>query len=329
MSYEPAFTSEPHEAEPSEVAAEFLDACRPKLNVLETLRLQKLRVFEFRKKIAVPIGATVTPLLGFVDYWLLLLQRGNDDSAAGVSLMFVVGLWAWVSHPKRQYARAYKKDILPEIARLFGNFTYDMKGKIPMAHMEPSKIVPKHIAYKSEDFFKGTYKSVDIKFSEIELTQQSGKKTKTVFKGLAILLTQGTRRFHGHTILVRDQGKIGAWFKKQTSGLQRAGLLNPEFERLFDVFTTDQVEARYLIDPLIIENLKTLYREYSGDKMMVAFYEGHVLILIGSNKNHFEPASIYTPATSEGSLMAMKREIAQILSIIDRLSLYDPRKARE
>ena len=308
--------------------AAFLEKCRPKLRELEETRLEKLGVYAFRKKIAWPIAAVLTPIFGFIDYWLLMLQRGSDDGAAGLSILVLGGLWAWVSAPKRQYARAYKKDILPDIARLFGNFDYDVKGKIPMEAMKPSKVVPKHTSYKSEDHFTGSYKGVSIDFSEIDLKKKSGKRTVTVFKGLAILLTSGTRKFHGHTILTKDQGKIGGWFKKQTSNMARADLVDPEFERLFDVFTTDQVEARYLIDPLIVENLKALYTDYSGDKMMGAFYDDHFLILIGSKVNHFEPASIETPATDAESLLAMKHEIAQILSIVDRLSLYDPKTAR-
>ncbi len=308
--------------------ASFLDQCRPKLQKLESIRLQKLRVFERRKKIAVPIAAVLTPVFGFIDYWLLLLQRGNDDSAAGLTIVGLGLLWGWVTQPKRQYARAYKTEILPKIASLFGNFTYEVKGKIPMEVMEPSKIVPSHTDYKSEDYFVGEYKSVGIKFSEIKLTQKSGKRTKTVFKGLAILLTHGTRKFFGHTILTKDQGAVGAWLKKQTTNLQRADLVDPEFEHLFDVFTNDQVEARYLIDPLIVENLKALYREYNGNKMMASFYDDQFLVLIGSDVNHFEPAAIQTPATDEDSLLAMKREIAQIMSIVDRLSLFDPRNAK-
>ena len=315
----------------SETAATnaFLKRSRPKLAELETIRLAKLKVFQFRKKIALPIGAVLTPFLGYIDYWLLLLQRGNDEAVAGLSVAGLGALWAWVSAPKRQYAKAYKRDILPDMARLFGDFTYDVKGKIPMDAMKPSKIVPNHTGYNSEDFFTGQYKAVTINFSEIKLVQQSGKTTTTVFKGLAVLLTQGTKRFHGHTIMTQDKGKIGSWFKEKTSNFKRADLVDPEFEKLFDVFTTDQVEARYLIDPRIIENLKTLYREYSGKQMMVAFYDDHVLILIGSDVNHFEPADITTPATNEATLLAMKREIEGILSIVDRLSLYDPKKARK
>jgi hypothetical protein len=308
----------------------FLEKCRPKLAELETIRLAKLKAFQFRKKIGIPLGAVLTPFLGFFDYWLVLLQRGSDDTAAGISVAGLGALWWWVTSPKRQYSRAYKKDILPDIARLFGNFIYDVKGKIPMEAMKPSKIVPSHTQYKSEDFFSGTYKAVQIDFSEIHLKRKQGKNSyKTVFKGLAILLSQGTKQFHGHTIMTQDKGKIGSWFKEKTSNFKRADLVDPEFEKLFDVFTTDQVEARYLIDPRIIENLKSLYHEYNGKQMMVAFYEDHVLIMIGSDVNHFEPADITIPATDEASLLAMKREIEGILSIVDRLALYDPKTARQ
>ena len=307
--------------------ARFLDQCRPKLEELEEIRLDKLKAFQRRKKLAVPIAAILTPFLGFIDYWLLFLQS-SDDPVAGLSALGLGGLWAWVTKPKRQYASAYKRDILPDIAGLFGNFSYDVKGEIPMEAMKPSKIVPKYTSYNSEDFFSGEYKNVGIQFSEIKLTKKSGKHTRTVFDGLAILLTSGTRKFHGHTILTKDQGKLGSWFTKQFSGLERANLVDPEFEKLFDVHTTDQVEARYLIDPMIVENLKALYKEYHGTQMMAAFYDDHFLILIGSKDNHFEPASIETPATNNEGLLAMKREIGQIMSIIDRLSLIDKRKRR-
>jgi len=315
--------SEPYK-EPTD--QNFLDKVRPKLEKLEKIRLDKLEIFQWRKKMALPIAAVMTPVLGFIDYLLLMWQSGNDDSAAGLSIGALGALWVWVTKPKRDYAKAYKKKILPEIAGLFGQFYYDMDGKIPMRLMEPSKIIPKHSDYASEDMFSGDYNGVGINFSEIHLEKGSGDDSVTVFKGLAVLLTHGTRKFYGHTILTRNQNKIGAWFKKQTTDLKRANMADPEFERLFDVYTNDQTEARYLIDPIIIESLKSLYQEYNGKKMLAAFYDDYVLILIESSKNHFEPAAINVSATNENEVLSMKREIAQIISIVDRLSLYDPRK---
>jgi len=306
----------------------FLRKAAPKLNALEAIRLAKLKILKQRKKMAVPIGAVMTPVLGFIDYWLFLLQRGNDDMAVGTTAVGLALLWGWVTQPKRDYAKAYKTDILPEIAGLFGEFTYDVKGKIPMKAMKPSKIVPGHSAYHSEDLFSGDYRGVGISFSEIRLTKRRNKSTVTVFNGLAVLLTHGTRKFYGHTILTKDQGKMGAWLQKQTSNLKRANMADVEFERLFDVYTNDQTEARYLIDPLIIESFKALYEEYAGDKLLASFYDDHVLIMIESKKNHFEPAAIETPATDEAELLSMKREVEQIISIVDRLSLYDARQRK-
>ena len=101
-------------------APSFLEQCRPKLLKLEEVRLEKLKAFSWRKKMAIPIGAVMTPILGSIDYWLFMLQRGNEDSIAGLSIAGLGGLWLWVTSPKRQYAKAYKTDMLPDIARLFG-----------------------------------------------------------------------------------------------------------------------------------------------------------------------------------------------------------------
>ena len=303
----------------------FLEQSRSALARLEQIRLKNLKDFERRSKIALPVGAILVPLFAFIDFFLLSLQSGSDDQFAGLSVIGLGGLWWWANQPKRAYAAAYKKDILPKIANLFGDFRYEPKGGISMDQMKLSKIVPRHNKFATEDHFIGNYKNVSIEFSEIKLKRSSRRSTVTVFDGLAILLTRGTRKFYGHTILVKETHSIGEWFKSVTSGLQKADLVDPEFERLFDVFTTDQVEARYLLDPAIMENLKSLYEEHDGERLMAAFYEGSVLILVESKKNLFEPASIHTPATDSESILSMRREVSSILSIIDRLSLIDRR----
>ncbi len=323
--------------EPGEVAdirnkqdKDFLKDSAETLEKLEDIRLEKLDIFKFRQKIGVPAAAVATPVCGYIDYWLLALQGGNDNGIAGLTVIVMGALYWWVTQPRREYRDAYKTEILPRLAQLFGDFTYSLTNKIDMVKMMGSKIVPHHDRYKSEDYFVGTYKGVDIEFSEIDLEERrrSGKKTRyiSVFKGLAVMLTIKNKRFYGHTLIEQDKGKISEWFRERRSSLERAEMVDPEFEQLFDAYTNDQVEARYLIDPVMIENLKGLYQEYEGEKLGAAFYNDRMLILVSSKTNHFEPANIYTPATDPASIIKMKHEIHQILSIIDKLSLYDPRE---
>ncbi|HIF25993.1 MAG TPA: DUF3137 domain-containing protein [Micavibrio sp.] len=312
----------------NEDEAAFMERAENNLNKLEEVRQEKLKTYITRKKIGIPLALVLGPVCAAIDGFLLTIQSGSDDPIAGLTVVVLGGLYAWVTSPKKQYNKAYKRNILPRLAHMMG-MEYHGYRKIAMNAMRDTKIVPKHDRYTAEDYFRGRYKGVDLEFSEIKLeTEHRGKNGskyyRTKFKGLAILLQIDKKSFFGHTIMLRNSNKLMEWFKEKTTKLDKANLVDPEFEKIFDAYTNDQTEARYLVDPAMIENLKTLYTEYQGNKMMVAYHENSMLIMIASKHNHFEPASIYTKATDPESFRAMMREIKQILSVIDLLDLYDP-----
>lgn len=312
----------------------FIKNIKPVLRALEKFRVRKYASYKFRMKVAAAVSVVMLPACGFIDYWLLMMQRGSDDTFAGLTFAYAGAMWWWVRAPVRQYISSYKDKVLPKVARTLGNLTYNREGKIAAPDMKPSDILPRYDRYTSEDHFSGRYKGVDLQFSEIELeVKRRGRRRSyhvTVFKGLAILLTTNSKKFYGHTILSRNRNSLIEWAKEKTSDLERADLVDPEFEKMFDVFTNDQVEARYLIDPVMIEKIKKLYKEYSGDEISAAFYNnGQVLFLIANDKNHFEPANIKHRATNLTTIKRLKNEIGHILSIIDRLELYDPSKAHD
>ncbi|MBI1301670.1 MAG: DUF3137 domain-containing protein [Alphaproteobacteria bacterium] len=312
---------------------DFLEKSKAHLESLEYIRKNKFKTYQRRKKIAYPTAFILTPITGYIDYWLLMLQRGNDDGGAGLTFLVLGGLYWWMTQPKREYRKAYKEEMLPKIAQLFGNFMYFIDGRISVDKMKPSKILPHHDRYEAEDYFTGQYRGVNIEFSEVDFQQKRRSKNRTyyitVFKGLAVLLDMKSKKFYGHTIIDRNKNKISEWFKEKSSSLKRANLVDPQFEKMFDVYTNDQVEARYLIDPVMMEKLKGLYEEYDGETMMASFYGSKMLILIQSKHNHFEPADLEIPATDPRSILNMKKEIGEILSLIDRLSLYDPMAVQE
>lgn len=305
----------------------FHESVRPRLEQLEVVRQAKLAAYLFRRKIGIPLAVVLTPVCGFLDWMLLRFQSGGDDSAAGITVAVLGALYYWVTQPKREYAKAYKTDILPQIARLFGNLAYQADGKIPMNDLDPSRIIPSHHRYKSEDYFSGVYKGIKITLSEIHLErrQRSGKRTTytTVFKGLAVLVAMPREKFHGHTVLMENVSGFGKWFQKQSTGLKHADLVDPEFEKAFDVFTSDQVEARYLVDPAMIENLKAMRDVYDAKTFSAAYYKNQVLVLLPSHHNYFEPANIQVPATDPQTIISMKEELGHVLSLVDRLDVYD------
>lgn len=305
----------------------FYKSVLPRLKELEIIRQAKLKIYLWRRKIGIAGATILTPPCVFLDWLLLRWQAGNDDSAAGLTAMVLGALYWWVTQPKRQYAKAYKQDILPRIAHLFGALTYEAEGKMPMEVLKESKIIAQHHRYASEDYFSGLYKGIRITLSEIHLErrQRSGKRTHyvTVFKGLAVLIAMPREKFHGHTLLLENANRLAQWFTEKNHQLDRADLVDPEFEKAFDVYTSDQVEARYLIDPTMIESLKKMRDTYDAKNFSAAYFKNQALVLLPSQKNYFEPASIYTPATDPASIISMKQELGQVLDLVDRLEIYD------
>ena len=65
-------------------------------------------------------------------------------------------------------------------------------------------------------------------------------------------------------------------------------LENPEFEKLFAVFSTDQIEARYILTPAIMEAMVRIHKQYKR-KMYLSFTGTRVYVAMSFNKNLFEP----------------------------------------
>lgn len=313
--------------EPDPEIARLYGQCAQELQALEATRLEKLKSYEWRKKVGFTIGSVLTPICGYLDYLLLIMpSSGDDDKAAGITIAMLGILYGWVTSPKRAYAKAYKKEILPKIAGLLG-FQYRADDKIPMELMKPSKIIPSHDYYTSDDCFSGNYKGLSVQIGEIKLEEKRGsgknRRKVTVFKGIVLLLAYSKPKFLGHTILRRNANSIEAFFLKKQASLQRANLVDPEFEKLYDVYTTDQVEARYLMHPEMMEIVKNIGSIYDAKDLTVSFYTNHVLIMLSTPKDHFEPAGIYVPARDPISILTMKRELDSVFSVIDILEMTD------
>jgi len=300
------------------------------LELIEEQRQGFLKKFNLRKKIGWPAGVVLTALCAPID-WLLLFPPDGDGNAVGVTAIALGLLYTWVTKPKREYVAAYKQKVMPRIARVVGDLFYDAAGGIPMEKIKPSKIVPSYDKVKTEDYFEGHYKGVATSFSELKLTERRGsgknRRTVTTFKGLVILLTMTKRKFLGHTIVTRDQGAVADWFTKKTIGLTRANLVDPVFEKQFNVYTNDQVEGRYLVDPLMMQKLTDLCAHYKGDSLMAAYYDSKMLIMINSKHNYFEPPDLHHPAVDINAVKMLREEVSNIAGIIDYLEIVETRAA--
>lgn len=143
--------------------------------------------------------------------------------------------------------------------------------------------------YRSEDLICGKIDKTSFICSEIiaeekrVTTDSKGRRQEhwiDIFRGF-FFIADFNKNFQSQTVVFRN-----SWFKLNL-GKQRVKLENPNFEKQFDVFSTDQVEARYILTPNLMERLLELDSRFPG-KITVSFRDSSVIIAIPDQTNHFE-----------------------------------------
>ena len=155
--------------------------------------------------------------------------------------------------------------------------------------------------YSSEDQILGVAGKTRFGFSEVHAEYKTETQTKNgrkvewhdIFKGI-IFCADFNKHFHGATIIKpKDLGSsIGSWFSENlpifSSGNNVVKLENPAFSKCFVTYSTDQVEARYILTPSMMERLCELESK-SKYTISVSFIDTYMYIAFPLDKNYFEP----------------------------------------
>jgi hypothetical protein len=212
----------------------------------------------------------------------------------GAGMVFAGG-FAWASNATAALELEIKAAANAEIARVLGLIYEHATLASPDFRLATSLVLlpsdPDEEAHT--DAWDGQLGELDFYLHESHLQEwvQSGKRRslETVFHGV-VLGYQFARSFSGTTIVKRDMGVLnafGALSAKWGNSLERVRLVDPRFENAFEVYGSDQVEARYLVHPAFCERLLEMEQVFNGKNLRMAFAQGRVVIVIETG-NLFE-----------------------------------------
>ena len=187
-----------------------------------------------------------------------------------------------------------------------------------LGRLQALKLIGGYDHSKFEDYFHGTYQDASFDLYEANLERETkdskgNTSRSTVFRGQIIRLTF-PRKFLGRTIVRRDAGIFNAFGGGE--GLERVRLVDPKFEKIFEVFSSDQVEARYLVHPVLMERLMALEESFRGDKIRCAFEWGDLLIAVEGG-NLFEPGDLFKPLPDPARARRIVDEIGKVMGVMD------------
>ena len=239
----------------------------------------------------------LVPLLVFV----AIAFQWDFQAIIWVAVFLGGAAWLWSEWPKTKAKKVVKVGINEGIAGALGlSYSHEAEADRAFALAKACRLVPRHDKASFEDRWTGAFGEIPFTLYEAHLEERrgSGKNRRwvTVFRG--IVMSVGYReRFHGTTLLVRDNAFRKFWGGKkdciEVDGMQLdyAAMSHPEFEDVFDIYTSDQVEARTLIDPLYVERLIALERSYRGEDVGTIFNEGQLVVALKTG-NMFESGHI-------------------------------------
>ncbi len=188
--------------------------------------------------------------------------------------------------------------------------------------------------YTSEDLITGTYGKTSLLLAEVHAedrqtsTDSKGRSQTryvTIFKGL-LLIADFHKHFACRTFLFPDNaegllGNVGRFFQKM-GGRTETDLLrmeDPEFEKAFAVYSTDAIEARYILSTAMMERFLRL-RERLGRDLRVAFKDSAVAIAVSRSAPFLEPR-MGTPAADPAQVESLLKELVEFLNTIEELDL--------
>lgn len=299
------------------------------LEEAERMRVRLMKKYQSRHMTAVGVSIFSVFALGAVFGWFFLIETQILVAilAIIVCTFLVVYMHIWADKPLRAYESQYKTMFLPQLARLLGGLKFFPSRGISANILQKTGVVPKHGLYRAEDCFMGRYKGVKVIFSEGRLYPEKKPGSHTVFDGIFVLLECPEDKFKGHTILTSDMDMVEHYAHSRWKSLQPVPAETDEhYDPAFKLFSNSPETATNIISKELFKELGEASDIFNEAPVTLVFFQKkYIFMMIETDQNMFEPCSIQLPIKTNLHGVECKKEIDQILEIIDIFDLYKPK----
>lgn len=283
------------------------------LPALEVQEAARLDIISKIKKIIPLVGIGTIAVLAIAIYfrapfmaYAIITGLGVFTGAGGAQYML------------REVKSGTKDNIVGGVCRFLG-WRFKEKNEEPtnFEYFTYLDLIKTNFTRSSfEDLIAGEAHGAGFHFYEAHLERQEGsgknRKWVTKFRG-QLLALKFDQEFLGKTVVLRDAGLFN---RKKKGDMKRVGLVDPVFEKIFEAYGTDQVEARYLLTPTFMQRLVDLETSVNGSKIRFGFIGGQLLIAVETG-NRYEPGSMFKPLIETDRTQNILNEIGAIYDVID------------
>jgi hypothetical protein len=258
-----------------------------------------------RKEAVKPFWTAILWLLAIIPVFFVSVQAETPWVMVAGIVPLVLAVLQFADHgkKKKEYTETFKKKVIREIVMMMNpELVYTPQSSISVAEYEESDLFRFRVdSYAGDDLVTGKLGRTDMRFSELCHKEKrvsynsKGHRQETwvtIFKGI-FFVADFNKHFNGKTYVLPDAGSdflgIGKFFEKWKIGRgELVKLENPDFENLFTVYGNDQVEARYILSPALMQRLVEFSGKANTD-LHISFLNSKVFIAVSIEKDLFEP----------------------------------------
>lgn len=299
--------------------------------VLGSLEAERKAAIGMVGGIILSLLATVLPIILFNKYLPETHESGLFLLGGIPGFVFTIIYTIRYSNIYSSLKKKFKHEVIGSIVRFLDDgLNYEPKSHIDKTTFHSSKIFLQSIArYRGDDLVYGKTGLTTIQFSEIHAesrTQDSKGRSSyhTIFKGI-FFVSDFHKSFQSETIVLPDTAeKIFGWLGKtfQKMNFTRPQLVNledPEFEKEFVVYGTDQVESRYILSTSLASRILD-FKEKTGKKVSISFIGNNMFLALPYSKPLFE-FGLFTSFFNEEKIFKYFHDLQLLIGIVDELNL--------
>ncbi|TKG97070.1 DUF3137 domain-containing protein [Puteibacter caeruleilacunae] len=299
------------------------------------LKPQLLSMEQLRKSIFIRFILSFLGILAAIFVAAALSQGNMAIIIAAVALIIAcIVVIVKTAKMERQYRTQFKQNVVGEIVKQIDpGWNYEPNYYMPQDDYRSSGLFRQKVdRYKGDDMVYGVVDKTDFRMSELHteyktITVDDKGKAKetwhTIFKGL-FAHADFNKELKGQTYVLPDTAEriFGKWGQKLQRGNVHGDLVkleNPEFEKLFVVYGSDQIEARYILTPGMMEAMVDIRKRYDRE-MYFSFVGSRVYVAMSFSKNLFEPRIIRSGVRFK-DVKQMYYQFSLVTAIIDEMNL--------
>jgi len=303
----------------------------------QTLKPQLEELDSMRKKYIYSSLRFILSTFGLIVLFIVLLSRPWIPSfvkwgvgICSLALLIYLLYKYYKTNKNNNFLALFKGQVIKPIVKFIStDLDYYPKRKISESLYHKSRLFLKDTdRFGGDDLIEGKIDKTYFHFSELHTQYKTtGSKGEThwhdIFKGI-FFIADFNKDFEGSTVLLPNQIGGGFSFFKKIFGLNRkeklVELADPEFTDNFTCYSTDDIKARYILTPALMQRLNHFQRKYPNNRVSLSFVDGQIFVAISYKHDLFE-ASYFKSVIDYDRIQSYFDDIRLVVEVVDDLNL--------